>query len=66
MLYAGIITCFYCFDLPQFRGERMGAIACLLWLFGTAGISCTYFFSFAFMVRASTQQLPHLIMFSVI
>ena len=50
---AGIIVCFYCFDLPQFRGERMGATACLLWLFGAAGIACTYLFSFAFMVSAS-------------
>lgn len=50
---AGIIACFYCFDLPQFRGERMGATACLLWLFGAAGIACTYLFSFAFMVSTS-------------
>ena len=53
MACAGIIVCFYCFDLPQFRGERMGATACLLWLFGAAGIACTYLFSFAFMVSTS-------------
>ena len=29
----------------------MGATACLLWLFGAAGIACTYLFSFAFLVR---------------
>ena len=51
---AGIIVCFYCFDLPQFRGERMGATACLLWLFGAAGIACTYLFSFAFLVSQTS------------
>ena len=56
---AGIIVCFYCFDLPQFRGERMGATACLLWLFGAAGIGCTYLFSFAFMVSTSFANERH-------
>ncbi len=43
--------CFYCFDLPQFRGERMAAVAALLWLFGAAGLALTYLLSFAFSVR---------------
>ena len=49
---AGIIACFYCFDLPQFRGPRMAAVAALLWAFGAAGLSLTYLLSFAFSVRA--------------
>ncbi|BDA45751.1 probable ATP-binding cassette sub-family A member 3 [Coccomyxa sp. Obi] len=44
----GIIVCFYCFDLPQFRGERMAAVVALLWLFGAAGLALTYLLSFAF------------------
>ena len=48
---AGIIACFCCFDLPQFRGPRLAAVACLLWIFGTAGLANTYFLSFAFSVR---------------
>jgi len=47
-------VCFSCFDLPQFRGERMAAVAALLWLFGAAGLALTYFLSFAFSV--SFQQ----------
>ena len=54
---AGIIACFACFDLPQFRGPRMGAVAALLWLFGAAGLSLTYLLSFAFSVRASQQHV---------
>lgn len=45
--------CFYCFDLPQFRGERMAAVAALLWLFGAAGLALTYLLSFAFSVSAN-------------
>jgi len=33
----------------------MGATACLLWLFGAAGIACTYLFSFAFLVRTMSK-----------
>ena len=53
---AGIIACFCCFDLPQFRGARLAAVACLLWLFGAAGLACTYLLSFAFSVRACTRR----------
>jgi len=35
----------------------MGATACLLWLFGAAGIACTYLFSFAFLVRTTQSPL---------
>ena len=38
----------------------MGATACLLWLFGAAGIACTYLFSFAFLVRTTFK--PSLVM----
>ena len=53
---AGIVACFCCFDLPQFRGARLAAVACLLWLFGAAGLACTYLLSFAFSVRACTRR----------
>ncbi|KAK9828547.1 hypothetical protein WJX72_000707 [[Myrmecia] bisecta] len=45
---AGIIICFYCFDLPQFRGERMGAVVLLLWTFGLAALPLTYLAHFLF------------------
>ena len=36
----------------------MGATACLLWLFGAAGIACTYLFSFAFLVSDCHYDTP--------
>jgi hypothetical protein len=54
---AGIILCFCCFDLPQFRGVRLAATAALLWLFGLAALPQTYFFSFAFEVRGGVRAL---------
>lgn len=45
---AGIIVCFYSFDLPQFRGVRMAAVVVLFLCFGTASLPLTYLFSFAF------------------
>lgn len=45
---AGIILCFYCFDLPQFRGVRMAAVLLLFLTFGAASLPLTYLLSFAF------------------
>ncbi len=48
MLRAGIILCFYAFDLPQFRGVRMAAVVVLFLLFGAASLPLTYLLSFNF------------------
>lgn len=40
--------CFYCFDLPQFRGMRMAAVVVLFLCFGAASLPLTYLLSFAF------------------
>jgi hypothetical protein len=47
-LCAGIIVCFYSFDLPQFRGARMAAVVVLFLCFGAASLPLTYLLSFAF------------------
>lgn len=48
LLCAGIIICFYSFDLPQFRGVRMAAVVVLFLCFGAASLPLTYLLSFAF------------------
>ncbi len=48
ILHAGIIICFYSFDLPQFRGVRMAAVVVLFLCFGAASLPLTYLLSFAF------------------
>ncbi|GAB4821282.1 hypothetical protein N2152v2_008328 [Parachlorella kessleri] len=45
---AGMLACFFIFDLPQFRGPRMVATAVLLWSFALAGLPLTYLLQFAF------------------
>jgi hypothetical protein len=48
LLSAGIIVCFYSFDLPQFRGVRMAAVVVLFLCFGAASLPLTYLLSFGF------------------
>lgn len=40
--------------LPQFSGQRLAAVAGLLWGFGGAGLSMTYMLHFLFKVRQRT------------
>lgn len=45
---AGIVLCFYAFDLPQFRGPRMAAVLVLFLCFGAAALPLTYLLAFYF------------------
>ena len=45
---AGIVLCFRMFNLAQFSGERLTAVAALLGLFGLASLPLTYFLHFFF------------------
>ena len=55
---AGIILCFYAFDLPQFRGVRMAAVVVLFLLFGFASLPLTYLLSFNFSDEMRALQVP--------
>ena len=56
-LYAGIILCFYAFDLPQFAGTRMAAATVILLMFGVASIPLTYLCSFLFTDEMKALQV---------
>lgn len=47
---AGIVICFQAFNMPQFSGDRLTAVAALLGLFGLASLPLTYFLHFMFAV----------------
>ena len=47
---AGIVICFQAFNMPQFSGDRLTAVAALLGLFGLASLPLTYFLHFFFVV----------------
>ncbi len=57
---AGIILCFYAFDLPQFRGVRMAAVVVLFLLFGLASLPLTYLLTFNFSDEMRALQVPFL------
>ena len=56
---AGIIVCFYSFDLPQFRGVRMAAVVVLFLCFGAASLPLTYLLSFGFSDEMRGLQVDH-------
>lgn len=55
---AGIVICFLAFDMPQFSGDRLTAVAALLGLFGLASLPLTYVLHFFFVVRADCSPHP--------
>ena len=54
---AGILLCFYAFNLPQFHGIRLAATAVLLLLFGLAALPMTYLLHFLFEVSAWSMSV---------
>ena len=50
---AGIVICFQAFNMPQFSGDRLTAVAALLGLFGVASLPLTYFLHFFFAVSCN-------------
>ncbi|KAK9842270.1 hypothetical protein WJX81_003820 [Elliptochloris bilobata] len=62
---AGIILCFCCFDLPQFRGARLATTIALLWAFGCAALPLTYWASFAFQDEMAALQRINTVAFLV-
>ena len=57
---AGIVICFQAFDMPQFGGDRLTAVAALLGLFGLASLPLTYFLHFFFVVSWTSSALAGL------
>ncbi len=53
---AGIILCFYAFNLPQFEGTRMVAAGVILLTFGIASLPLTYLCSFLFIDEMKALQ----------
>lgn len=49
---AGIVLLVWGYNQPQLAGSRLGAMAVLLWVFGSAGINLTYLCHFMFKVCA--------------
>lgn len=56
---AGLVICFAAFNIPQYGGERLAAVAVLLWLFGLAAIPLAYLLSFLFKVRMVLSTSCH-------
>lgn len=61
----GMLVLFWLYDLPQFQGPRMGAVAALLWMFGLAGLSLTYLLHFLFSDEMKALQRLNTLYFLV-